>query len=160
MIKLGKKYTDKITEYTGKAVNYFQHMDGRGYVILEGEWKAGMEKVPVETVAEHRLNGGSLGLDHERYVADTESWAGKSFTDSISQFKGKATCVVFHVNGCIQLGLEGKIDKNQKTPDVQLFDFDRLTPKPMLEAKEKTRRVHERPGPSFSRASQPQSLRH
>ena len=51
---------------------------------------------------------------------------GKILKDKITGFEGVATSKHFYLTGCAQFGIQQKIDKDGKIPDVRYFDEGRL----------------------------------
>jgi len=52
---------------------------------------------------------------------------GKQVKDKITDFEGIATSKHIYLTGCNQFGVQQKIDKDGKVPDVRYFDEARLT---------------------------------
>ena len=51
---------------------------------------------------------------------------GKQVKDKITDFEGIATSKHIYLTGCNQFGVQPKIDKDGKVPDVRYFDEARL----------------------------------
>lgn len=51
---------------------------------------------------------------------------GKEVEDKITGFKGIATSKHIYLTGCNQFGVQPKIDKDGKVPDIKYFDEGRL----------------------------------
>lgn len=51
---------------------------------------------------------------------------GKQVKDKITDFEGIATSKHIYLTGCNQFGVQSKIDKDGKVPDVRYFDEARL----------------------------------
>ncbi len=52
---------------------------------------------------------------------------GETYTDSISGYTGVAVASTEYINGCVRVSLQGKVDKDNKIPDVEWFDEQQLT---------------------------------
>lgn len=52
---------------------------------------------------------------------------GKTYTDSVSGFKGVATSLHTYLNGCTRVALQGKVNpKDGKVPDAEMFDTQQI----------------------------------
>ncbi len=51
---------------------------------------------------------------------------GKQVKDKITDFEGIATSKHIYLTGCNQFGVQPKIDKDGKVPDMRYFDEGRL----------------------------------
>lgn len=51
---------------------------------------------------------------------------GDEVRETVTGFVGSVVCKMEYAWGCQQLGVQGKVDKDGKVPDILWFDVDRL----------------------------------
>lgn len=51
---------------------------------------------------------------------------GEEYKDSVTGFVGTATSRTEYLTGCVHIGLQPKVDKDNKIPEAQFFDESRL----------------------------------
>lgn len=53
---------------------------------------------------------------------------GNKYKDSVTGYEGLAVSRTEYINGCTQIGLQARIDKDGKVPKIQFFDEQDVDP--------------------------------
>ncbi len=51
---------------------------------------------------------------------------GKKYKDTVSCYEGVAMCETRWLNGCVRVGMQSKVNKDGKLPDLMEFDVQQL----------------------------------
>lgn len=51
---------------------------------------------------------------------------GKEGFDRITGFSGVITQKAYHVTGCVQYGIRGRVNSNNEIPNIKWFDISRV----------------------------------
>lgn len=126
-IELGKTYRDTITDIVGVAVVRYDHLGGDIEIGLQAKVRPDQDKMETEFFRVPRLVDAVTGEPATASpLPDGDIKLGEEYRDSITDFVGRATSRGAHINGCIQWGLDPKVNEKGEKQKGWYFDDDRL----------------------------------
>lgn len=126
IFRLGETYTDLISGFTGIAVIRYTNLDGRTLIDLASKVTEKGSLKSHESFDSTMLRSESGETPVLLPVPESEIVLGRVYRDELTDFVGTATTRADHVNGCVQFGLEPRVDEKGERRKGYLFDDSRL----------------------------------
>lgn len=121
VLQLGKIVKDTVTDMTGMLTHLILHLGGNKDYVFQPRGLNPQTGEPVDKmwISEERVEGGNfIDIDPPLNILNTFA------QDEASGFKGTVVNIVYHINGCIHVGIKPKGLIKSTGSSVTTHDFD------------------------------------
>jgi hypothetical protein len=127
---LGKTVKDAVSGFSGIAIAVHRQLSGNVQVGIQPKGSEG-DKMPEPMFLDvHLLDPVDDGISDRVKAPDVcEIPLGSDVVDKVSGYKGRTVAETTHINGCVQVCVQAKADKDGKLPEGIVFDYKRLEKK-------------------------------
>jgi hypothetical protein len=127
-IKLGREMEDTISGLRGIAISMHERIHGNIQVALQP--KGDGEKMPEAYILDidnlQVVEGGRVATAVK--APEVPLKLGEKITEKASGLKGVLIGKNTYLNGCVTFGVQPKVDKENKLPEINFFDWKMLEP--------------------------------
>ncbi|UTC29643.1 hypothetical protein BAJUN_00130 [Bajunvirus bajun] len=125
---LGKNVKDAVTGFAGRAICVHRQLSGNVQIGIAPPCAEGADKLPDPNFLDvEMVDIVDAGISDRVKPADkSDIPLGSEVKDIVSGVKGSAVSETTHINGCVTVVIQSKVDKDGKLPDALVFDYKRL----------------------------------